>query len=179
MHRFGFGFAFGVIILLIGATIAVDVLFGVHFPFLPLAIAVLLIAWGSRMIVHAMGRRHPAYIDGEAWLADKSFTPSSPLDHDAHYDVVFGRGMIDLTKLPEPAEDVTVAVETVFGATVVKVDPSIPYDIDGRSMFGEVRMPDRTMTAMGNLTYRHATDHPPRLHLRVSTVFGACQVVEG
>jgi predicted membrane protein len=177
MHRFGFSFVLGVIVLIVGASIAVDVVFGVRFPLLPLAVSILLIAWGARMIVHAMARHHPPYIDGEAWLADKAFRPGT-LDHDARYDVVFGRGLIDLTKLVEPAEDVTIDVETVFGATVVKVDPAIPYDVDGKSMFGEVRMPDRTMTAMGSTTYRHATDHPPRLHIRVSTVFGACQIVE-
>jgi hypothetical protein len=179
MHRFGFSFVIGVIVLLIGASVAVDALFGVHLPLVPLAIAALLIAWGARMIVHAMARHHPAYLDGEAWLADRSFAPTGPIDHDAHYDVAFGRGLVDLTHLTEPADDVTVVVDTVFGSTVVKVDPAMAYDVDARSMFGEVRMPDRSMTAMGKVSYRHTMDRAPRLHLRVSTVFGACQVVEG
>lgn len=179
MHRLGFGFVVGVIVLIIGASMAVDVLFGMHIPIVPLALAILFIAWGARMIVHATARHHPPYIDGEAWLADRRFAPAGKLEHDAHFDVVFGRGLIDLTNLQAPTEDVTVAVDTSFGATVVKLDPAIPYDIEGRAMFGEVRMPDRSMTAMGNVAYRHAPDRPPRLHLRLSTIFGACQVVEG
>jgi predicted membrane protein len=178
MHRFSFGFVFGMIVLIIGASMAFDALFGIHFPLVPLALAALLVIWGARMVAHAMSRRDRPDVDGEAWLADRTFSPTGKLDHDTRYDVVFGRGVVDLTKLVEPAGDVTIAVDTVFGTTVVKVDPALAYDIEGRSMFGEVRMPDRSMTAMGSLTYRSAGDHRPRIHLRVSTVFGACQIVD-
>ena len=176
MQRFGFGFVVGVIVLLIGASIAIDVLFGIHFPLLPLAFAILLIALGTRMMARGTSRSDRGDVRGEAWLADRRFTPAE-VDSDRRYDVIFGRGVIDLTHVVEPLQDVTISVDTVFGASVVKLDPAMAVEIVGNSMFGEVRMPDRTMTAMGGITYRSTADHVPRLHLRLNTVFGSCQVV--
>ena len=172
MRPIGFRFILGAFVLLIGAMIAIDVLFGVHFPLVPLAIAVLLIALGVRLIV----RTRPAG-DGfdQAWLADRLFVPEG--DRDQRYDVLFGRGVVDLTKLPEPDADQTIAVDTVFGAAVIKLDPNVPVEITGHSVFGEVRMPDRSMAAMGSIAYKTPSDHAAKLHLRINTVFGSCQVV--
>jgi predicted membrane protein len=172
MRTVGFRFILGAFVLLIGAMIAIDVVFGVHFPLVPLAIAVLLIALGVRM----MFRPRPAGdAFDQAWLADRLFVPEG--DRDQRYDILFGRGVVDLTKLPEPGEDKTIAVDTVFGATVIKLDPSVPVEITGHSVFGEVRMPDRSMAAMGSIAYKTPSDHAAKLHLRINTVFGSCQVV--
>jgi hypothetical protein len=130
------------------------------------------------MVVHALDRRSRFAVTGEAWLADREFKPTGALTHDARFDVAFGRGLVDLTQLEQPTDDVTITIETLFGVAVVKVDPLIAYDVHGSSAFGEVRIPDRSMTAMGNLDYRSSSDGRPRLHLRLNAVFGACHVVE-
>jgi len=57
------------------------------------------------------------------------------------------------------------------------VDPTIAYDIHDSSIFGEVRMPDHSMTAMGRVDYRGPGTNAPRVHLRLNALF-ACQVVE-
>ncbi|MCB9564163.1 MAG: hypothetical protein H6708_27550 [Kofleriaceae bacterium] len=177
MNRIGYGFLFGMVVLGIGALLAVDLLFGVELAVVRAVLALSLIALGARMVVHTWSRRRPPDLAGEAWLADRRFVAES-LEGDAHYDVVFGRGLIDLTGVAEPDRDVTVEVDTMFGHTVVKVDPAIPYDVEGTSAFAEVRMPDRSAAAVGSVRYRAPADHPPRLHLRVHAIFGACEVVE-
>ena len=178
MNRLGFSFVVGVVILMIGAALVADLLFDVHLPLVRMAIAALLIAWGARMVVHAFARRDRFAVAGEAWLSDREFKPTGELGRDARFDVAFGRGLVDLTHLTQPVEDVTVTVDTLFGAAVVKVDPAIAYDVHGSSVFGEVRMPDRSSIAMGNLDYRGPDAARPRLHLRLNALFGACQVVE-
>jgi hypothetical protein len=137
-----------------------------------------MIAWGARMVSHALERRHRAATTGEAWLADRQFKPTGPIGRDARFDVVFGRGLIDLTRIDAPTESVTITVDALFGAAVVKIDPSIGYDVHGTSAFGEVRMPDRSMTALGSLDYRGPGDQHPRVHLRLNALFGACEIVE-
>ena len=51
MHRLGFNSVMGVVILVIGASLAVDLAFDVHWPLVRIALAVLLIACGARMVV--------------------------------------------------------------------------------------------------------------------------------
>lgn len=178
MSRVDFRFVIGFLVLVIGASIALDVLFTIHLPLVPLAIAALFLAWGARMMMHSMSRRDRAPTSGEAWMSDRRFAPTGEIDAANRYDIAFGRGIVDLTNLDEPARDTVIDVDTVFGTAVVTVPRNLAYDVQGRAVFGEVRMPDHAMTAMGNISYRHATDHQPRLHIRVNTVFGATQVIE-
>ncbi|HTR50356.1 MAG TPA: LiaF domain-containing protein [Kofleriaceae bacterium] len=173
MRAISFRFVVGTLVLLVGAMIAVDTVFGVHFPLVPLVLAVLLMAVGARLMIRTGPDRGAL---GQAWLADRVFVPEG--DRDQRYDILFGRGVVDLTNLPEPDHDKTISVDTVFGAAVIKLAPNVPVEISGHSMFGEVRMPDRTMAAMGSIAYKTPTDHAPKLHLRISTVFGNCQVLD-
>jgi hypothetical protein len=177
MNRFGFRFIAGAVLLLIGASIVADLLFQVSLPLVRAAFALLFLLFGARLLAGAWSRG-PRRVDGEAWLADRRFAPAGALHADARYDVVFGRGLIDLTEIDEPDDDVTVTVDTLFGSAVVRVDPTIAYEAEGSSAFGEIRMPDLRAAAMGSLHYQSPADHRPRLHLKLNTVFGACQVVE-
>jgi len=172
MRNLGFRFVLGVLVLFVGAMIAVDVVFGVHFPLAPLVLAVLLMALGARLVIHSGADGSVLH---QAWLADRVFVADG--ERDQRYDILFGRGVVDLTHLPEPGDDKTISVDTVFGSTVIKLDPSVPVEISGHSMFGEVRMPDRSMAAMGSVAYTTPADHAPKLHLRIHTVFGNCQVL--
>jgi predicted membrane protein len=179
MRRFGFGFVVGLFILFIGTSLAIDIMFSIRLPILRGAIALLLVIVGLRMILRGGRLEGAAPESGEAWLADRRFAPEGQLPGDARYDVVFGRGVIDLTHLAEPSTDVTVTVDAVFGTAVVTVDPAIAYDVSASAAFGEVRMPDRSAAAFGSVQYRSPADHRPRLHLKVNAAFGACHVLEG
>jgi hypothetical protein len=178
MDRKSGRYVLGIILLCIGISLAIELLFGVSLPILRVLLVAGLIVVGVRLIQQARMRHDKRAATGEAWLADRQFAPEGALDRDARYDIAFGRGLVDLTHIPEPSSDVTVSVHTLFGTSVVRVDPSVPYDVEGHAALGEVRMPDKSATAMGSLSYRGTADHPPRLHLRVDAVFGACRIVE-
>jgi predicted membrane protein len=171
-------FVLGAIILVIGVLLLAELVGGLHFPIIRVLIALAFLLIGGRLILHAWSRRDDGTVSAEAVLSRRNFTQAGALDRDARFDVVFGSGTVDLTQLVEPDHDVTVTVEALFGHALVKVPPALVYDIEGSSAFGEVRMPDRSATAMGSLVYHAASDHPSRLHLRVHAIFGACQVVE-
>jgi predicted membrane protein len=177
-NRINGRFVLGLILLCIGVSIVFELLFGISLPILRVLLAVVLLVIGVRLIQQTRGHRVLGAPTGEAWLADRQFVPEGALDHDARYDISFGRGVVDLTRVAEPATDVTVSVHTLFGSSEIRLDPTIAYDVEGHAALGEVRMPDKSRTAMGGLSYRGRADHPPRLHLRVDAVFGACRIVE-
>jgi len=177
MRHFGSRFGLGLVVLIVGALLLLELLAGLSIPIIRIAIAVMFVLIGGRMILRAWAQRDAAAVSGEAVLARRNFSHAGALDHDARFDVLFGSGTVDLTRLVEPEHDVTVTIDTLFGHALVKLPPALAYDVEGSSAFGEVRMPDRTATAMGSLVYRAASDHPSRLHLRVNAVFGACQLV--
>jgi predicted membrane protein len=178
MKKLGFRFTLGVIAIVLGVLIAVEIFTGYHFPIVRVAIAVLLVIAGWRLIARAYALRDAGALHGEVVMSESTLVQQGVLDRDARFDVLFGRGTLDLTGLVEPPHDVTVTVGTVFGHALVKLPAEVAYDIEGSSAFGQVKMPDRTAVSTGSMLYRPATTAPPRVHLRVSTIFGACQVVE-
>jgi hypothetical protein len=177
MQHNGLRFFVGLVALCLGASLVLDLVFDVHLPILRALIAALLLVYGARLVVRGLASRDRAAAN-EVWLDEQMFAPEGAPTHDEHYEIAFGRGLVDLTHLAEPATDVTVSVHALFGAAVVTIDPSIPYDVEGSAALGEVRLPDHNATATGHVAYRPRFDHPPRLHLRVHAVLGQCQVVE-
>ncbi|HUJ61805.1 MAG TPA: LiaF domain-containing protein [Kofleriaceae bacterium] len=177
MRPLGPRFAIGVVVLLIGLLLLFEIVTGIGLPVARIVIACVFLLVGVRFVVGGWSRRAANEVVGEAVLAHRNFSQSGALERDSRFDVVLGRGVVDLTGLVEPARDVTITIEALFGQAVVKLPTAVAYDVEGSSAFGEVRMPDRSTTAMGSLVYR-AGDHPSRLHLRVNAVFGACRLVE-
>jgi hypothetical protein len=178
MDRMSARFVLGIVLLCIGVSLAIELLFGISLPILRVLLVAVLVVIGVRLVQQERTRHDKRAAAGEAWLADRQFAPEGALVRDQRYDIAFGRGLVDLTHIPEPVTDVTVSVHTLFGSSVVRVDPAIAYDIEGHAALGEVRMPDKSATAMGSLSYRNPTVTSPRLHLRVDAVFGACRIVE-
>ena len=178
MTRLGARFGLGVIILLIGALILLELVANIQLPIFRLVVGLGILLIGVRMVLQAWNTRAREGVAGEAMVADLAYTPVGALARDTRFDVVLGRGTIDLTHLAAPDHDVTVTVDTLFGRAIVRVPPELAYDVEGTAAFGQVRMPDHRSAALGNVEYHAATDKHSRLHLRVHAVFGACEVVE-
>lgn len=178
MKHLGPRFGVGVVIVLIGALLLVDMFAGLHLPIIRTVVALVIILIGAKMIAQSWARRDAQLATNEAVLANLAFSQAGDLDRDARFDVVLGRGIIDMTRLAEPTHDVTITVDTLFGRSIIKLPPAVPCDIEGSATFGQVRLPDRSATTIGNVEYHTASEHPSRLHLRVHAVFGTCEVIE-
>ena len=57
MNRLGSSLVIGFVILLIGTSLMIDLLFDVHLPLVRTTIAALLVAGGAHMVVHSLARR--------------------------------------------------------------------------------------------------------------------------
>ena len=97
----------GMVILLIGASLVVDLLFDIDLPVVRLAVAALLVAWGARMVVHAFAGRDRFAVAREPSLADRELTPTGDLAHDVRFDVAFGRGLAIRPSAARPRESET------------------------------------------------------------------------
>jgi hypothetical protein len=175
--RFSFPLFFGALVLLAGASILLDALFKIHVPFVRSAFALLLIFFGVRMLIGAWA---PVTKDtsstGQAVMSELHFAPTEAVGP-MKYDIVFGRGLIDLTRLTKPDQPLTVELNVVFSSATLTVDPSWPMVIEGSSAFGEVRMPDQSAAAFGTARYSTPGGREPLLRVRISAVFGSCHVL--
>ena len=166
---------FGLLVVLIGISIILEAVFQIHLPFIRLALGFFFIYLGIRFLSGGRWRDGEMRVSGV--LRDDTYTPTGG-DHVKH-DVIFGRSVVDLTRLARDGGEVRAEVNTIFGATVVKIDPAVPLEIEVSSAFGDARLPDQSVTAIGTMRYRPpGQKDPPRLKIRLNVVFGSSQVVE-
>lgn len=175
-----FAVFFGVLVVLAGVSVLLGALFHIHFPLVRTAFALLLVFFGVRILVGAWGPRSAELASaGSAVMSDLHFAPTQAAPS-FKYDVIFGRGVIDLTRLPKPERPMLVEVNAIFGSALVTIDPAWSIVVEGSSAFGEVRMPDQSMTAFGTARYRPRGQERDAalVQVRCNAVFGSCQIVE-
>jgi predicted membrane protein len=95
------------------------------------------------------------------------------------YDIVFGKGVIDLTDVKLEKETVKKEVNTVFGAAVIKINPEMPVKIVANSAFASTKFQDGNIITFGKYTYATKSFRETEKHLLVETnaVFGSLEIV--
>jgi predicted membrane protein len=172
---------FGLVVILIGLSILLEGVFHVDIPIFKIALGLLFLYLGARMLlaVFSGGGRH-GRDDDAAIFSNRSYSPSTGDADRLKYDIIFGRGVVDLTRVPREGPDRRVEVNAVFGNATVKIDPAVPLEVEVNAAFGDARLPDHSTTALGSFRYRPQGQdkQEPKLHLKLNVVFGACQVIE-
>jgi predicted membrane protein len=169
---------FGLMIVLVGTSIILNAVFHIDVPLVRTALALFLVFLGARMLLDAWKPHRAEDTDATAVMRESRFEPIRLPDGDFKYDLVFSRGILDLTRLPPPDRDVTVTVNAVFGHATIYVDPAIPYDVAGSAAFGQAKMPNRSSVAFGDTRFAPGADGAAKMHLKVNAVFGGCEVIE-
>ncbi|HDT15287.1 MAG TPA: hypothetical protein ENN55_03665 [Firmicutes bacterium] len=161
----------GVFFILLGLTMILKA-FGIDIPFFRIALAVLLIFVGIKILLPGSW---PGKSTGKTTMFAESEIRGS--DIDGEYSVVLGSSKIDLTEV-NPAETKKIKIEVVFGSSEVKIDPKTSLKITGNAVFGEVSMPGTRSVAFGSGTYESETYDKNRdyLHIDATAVFGSVQI---
>lgn len=168
------GIFWGVLIIIIGILVLIRVIFGVHIPIFSLIIGLLLVYFGVRIITGMSCCRKSREVIFESSKIETGTASGK-------YDVVFGRNIVDLTGVELKSGVKGVEVNTIFGSSVIKIDPAMPVKIRASSAFGSARLPDGNMAAFGEYTYKSDTlkqaDTSTYLLINLNVVFGSAEIV--
>ncbi|MBS4016031.1 MAG: hypothetical protein KGZ86_06325 [Candidatus Latescibacteria bacterium] len=168
------GIFWGVLIVVIGILVLIRVIFGVQIPILSLIIGLLLIYFGVRIITGMSCCRRPRTVVFE----EKHIRGTAAQEK---YDVVFGKSTIDLTSIELKPGMNKVEINTIFGNSIIKIDPAMPVKIRASAVFGSARLPDGSTTAFGDYTYQTDTlkhnESKDYLLIKLDVVFGSAEIV--
>jgi hypothetical protein len=164
------GLFWGAIVILIGVTIILNGVLGTKIPIVRIVFGLLLIYWGVSLLAGVRFRH-----SGAAVFSDAEVKATSA----GHQDVIFGRATVDLSAIVLKEGVNRYEVNTVFGASVIKLDPAMPVKVVASSAFAGVKMPDGANIAFGETTYRSPNLKEDSTYLLVKTavVFGGTEVV--
>ncbi len=165
------GVFWGAILILLGISIILRSLLNINIPLFQLLVAFFFIYIGISILAGGVcWRKYPRTI-----VFEEREVEGKPHDR---YDVIFGRGEIDLSKVSLEKGNVQVSVNTVFGSGVIKLNPQIPAEIKVDSVFAGAKFPDGNSIFMGRYTYRTKDFKKEENHLIVDAdvVFGALEI---
>ena len=173
---------FGTLIVLLGLSLLLQA-FHIHVPLFRMAVALLFLYVGARILLGVRAAPGPAGFTGgsdtSVVFSDSVIAPSA-VPRDLKYTVLFGRALIDLTRLQPGPQTGSIDVAVIFGEANVRVPRGTRVAIRCSTAFGLSQTPDGHSTVFGTSDYQSpgAPPEQPALVIRVNVVFGAASVIE-
>ena len=173
--KMGFIFSqvfWGIFLILLGTSFILKVVFHLDIPVFRLFVSFFLIYLGIRVLTLGFSSERN---NRNMIFNDYQFQVNA----DGDYNVIFGRGVVDLTHYQIDA-NTRIKVNTIFGSGLIKIDPTQPLKVKVDSAFAGARMPDGNLISFGEYTYQTPAVKEGQLYgkMEVNVVFGELQLIE-
>jgi len=167
----------GVLLIILGITVIIKVLFHINIPLGRIALAFILIYIGIWFLIGGkFGWRQSG---NTVVFNDSQISITKPSNEE--YNIIFGKGTMDLTGVVLAKGVTKVKLNTVFGGGVIKINPDIPMKIVIDSPFAAAKLPDGNNVTFGSgYTYQTKSfqEGQDYLLIEADVVFGGLEVQE-
>jgi hypothetical protein len=168
------GTFWGIVLILAGISVLVKVFFHVDIPVFRIIFGIIVISFGLSILIGkpfvCTHRDSSHIVFGEGKLGRNG--------DQSDYNVVFGKGVTDLSGLSEKGSR-RIAINTVFGENTVYISPDVPVHIIVNTVFAGAVLPDGNTAAMGTFHYRSPNLEKASEHLTIeaNVVFGSMRIL--
>lgn len=168
------GMFWGVVVILFGLSMLINAIFHVDIPFFRILFGLIVIYWGFCLITGNSCKWRTGR--GTAVFTESTVAAN---ETDREFSVVFGKNTVDLTTLKLADKNTRVETNTVFGDTILIVDPSIPTRIMVSTAFAHATLPNGNENSFGEMQYttKEYKEGANSLHIEANVVFGNLRVV--
>ena len=176
--RMGFALFIGILIILFGLGIIINVVFHVNIPIFQILVGLFIIYIGLRIIFgnwyfpparhwHSGDSRHHHHRMYRGLSSDTS-----------EYKAVFGNTVVDLRNIELKEKITRVRVKAVFGEAEVIIDKNIPVRIIAETVIGGVQFPENVAGAFGSASYQSLNFDENKNYLLIEgkSVFGGIEI---
>lgn len=165
------GLFWGLVIVLAGLAIILNVVFNVRIPFFRILAGLVLIYIGLSLVI---GMRVRVRTEKTTVFDDRTMEVTKA----GEYNVIFSRGVIDLTGIALKPGRNKVHASVVFGSGTLVVDPAVPTKLHVSAAFAGARMPDGNTISFGDYNWKSdsLSDTIPYLDIEATAVFGGLDI---
>ena len=171
--KMGIGLFAGVLIILLGLGIIVNVIFHIHIPIFKVLVGLILIFLGLK-IIFGSWISFPNFQSnsGNAIFQERTYR-GLPRDS-MEYNTVFGKSVVDLRNIELKEKVTRIKVSVVFGGAEVILSEATPVRIKADAVFGGVQLPENVSGAFGTSTYqsKNFDENQNYLVIEGTSVFG-------
>lgn len=167
-------FFWGAVIIIFGLSIILNAVFHIKIPVFSIIIALIFIYLGLKILFGSFGiktsRNTVVFSTSDMKCRNKN----------EEYNIIFGKGSIDLSEIELDDEHLDFEVNVVFGRGDVMIDPAKPFIVKVSSVFSGAHLPDGNVAAIGNNSYISPgyVKGQKYISVRADVVFGELNIIE-
>jgi hypothetical protein len=177
--KMGSSLFWGVILIIIGLSLVVKVVFNIDFTIFKIVVAFIFIFIGLKIM---LGGNFRFFHDYNRSKNDVVFGESkfNKAEHGTEFNVIFSKGNFDFRDIElKPDGPTRVNINTVFGGAQVIIKSGMPVLIKIDAAFAGAHLPNGNTASFGSTVY--STDSldtsKPYLEIDADIVFGGLQVL--
>jgi predicted membrane protein len=170
------GVFWGSILILLGLSVIIRIVFNVHVPLFRIVFALIIIYFGIRILVGGSWCRGNCN-SNTVFFSD---TKAEFAKDSKEYNIFFGKGIVDLTDSSLALQKKKIKVTTVFGSGEIRISPEVPAIVRVTSAFAGAKMPDGNIISFGEYIYKTKSYSDKSDHVRIDAkvVFGSLEISE-
>jgi predicted membrane protein len=177
--KMGSSLFWGIILIIIGLSLVVKVVFNIDFPIFKIVVAFIFIYIGLKIM---LGGNFRSFHDQYRTKNDVVFGESrfNKADHGTEYNVIFSKGNFDFRDIELKPEGPTIVhINTVFGGSQVIIRRDMPVRIKIDAAFAGAHLPNGNNASFGSTIYSSDSldTSKPYLEIDADIVFGGLQVI--
>jgi predicted membrane protein len=175
--KMGSGLFWGIVLIIIGLSFIIKIVFNVDFPIFKIILAFVFIYIGLKIMLGDGFRPWgPRKTDTDVIFGESRF---SRVENGKEYNVVFSKGHFDLRDVELNQNGPThVKLNTVFGGSEVWIRKDMPIRISVDAAFAGAQLPNGNSAAFGSTIYTSDSldISKPYLEVKADVVFGGLQI---
>ncbi|GAB4112943.1 MAG: hypothetical protein Kow00103_03690 [Candidatus Caldatribacteriota bacterium] len=170
--RFIAGFYLGILFLLVGIVLLLNVFFHFHLNVFKLLVGTLIISLGILILFNGLGFQSSRDII----LKEGSIVVS---DLEEEYNILFSSGRLDLSKVKLESGFKKVKINNLFAEGKLLLNPEVPALIHASSVFGQLILPDNSSVNFGSRDYQIGEIKPSQGYLKIeaNAIFGRLSIL--
>lgn len=168
------GVFWGILLIILGISAISKAVFNINLPFFRITFALIIIYIGLCVLLNGFyfEREDNTVLFGDRHISTVDTTADN-------LNVIFGRGMLDLSNLTLTDGANRKEVNVIFGQGDIMINPSMPIKVVVTSAFGSAHVPDDNEVSFGKYTYVTPAVKPGEkfLEIQANVVFGQLNII--
>ncbi len=174
--RMGPSIFWGLFLIVVGFALIIKYVFNLDIPVGKIVIALFFIFIGIKLLVGQTkffhtSKKETDIIFNDARLNGKDINASE-------YNVIFGKLVLDLRDIELSDLPKRLEINTIFGATEILINDSLPIYIKAEAVFSGARLPNGNTVTFGSSEYSTFSYNPSDKFLMIKSdiIFGGLEV---
>jgi hypothetical protein len=175
--KMGHALFWGILLIVLGMSLIIRIVFNVDFPIFKIFIAFVLIYFGIKILFGSFGTKINFHRNDEKEIlfGERDF---HDFEENGEYSTVFGKSSFDFRGYDLRGQTRRLKISTVFGGTDIKLNKELPAKIRVESAFAGADLPNGNAAVFGSTVYETPgfNSDQPHLDLKLEVVFGGVSV---